>query len=257
MKTFNKASGLLSLIIVLLFSQMPWGHAQKIDKDIDAFNKLIVSPKINVTLVKGEKEHVALEAYGVNMDEINVEVRGKTLKVYLDKAKVHEKMVKVRNRDRWHRKAKISVYEGVKVNAIITYRSLKHLEIRGKQDVICDDPLRAEKFRVKLYGESKVRLASLKTERLKASLFGENDLLIKSGSTREQVLKSFGENKINTRSVNSQYAKANTYGESKVYVNTSELFKVTAFGESKIYYAGGATLHPVLILGENSINRIQ
>ena len=257
MKTVNKASGLLSLIIVLLFCQMPLGHAQKIDKDVDPFNKLIVSPRINVTLVKGEKEHVSLEAFGVNTDEINVEVKGKTLRVYLDKAKIHEKMVKVRNRDHWHRKEKISVYDGVKVNATITYRNLKHLEIRGRQDVICDDPLRADKFRVKLYGESKVRLASLETERLKASLFGQNDLLIKSGSTWEQVLKSFGENKINTRSVTSQYAKANTYGQSKVYVNTSELFKVTAFGESRIYYAGSAILHPVLILGENSINRIQ
>ena len=257
MNYLYKTTVLTSITLAFLFCQMPVGLAQQIDREIDSFNKLIVSPRINVTLVKGDKEHVKLEAFGIDPEEVNVRVKGKTLRVYLDKARANEKRVKVRNHDNRGWKQKIGIYEGVVVEATITYRELKHLQFRGEQKMVCNDPLRADKFRIKLYGESKVVLASLKTQRLKASLFGENELLIKSGNTDEQILKLFGENELDTRKVTSAYAKTNTYGVSKVFVNTSELFKVSAFGESKIYYSGGAVLRTGLVLGENRINKIR
>ena len=253
MKDFLKPSFPTFLFTILCFCFILEGKAQKIEKAVEPFDKLIVSPKINVILIKGEKEHVQLSYFGVEEDEINVKVKGRTLKLYLDNARVHDKRVPAKDR----RYGKVSIYENVEVNAVISYKHLKSLQIRGEQKVVCSDPLKSEKFRIKLYGESQVKLASLETSKLKASLLGQNDLTINAGDISSQILRLMGENVINTQRVTSNYAKATSYGESKVFLNSSDLFKVTAFGESEIYYAGDATLLLGLVLGDNHIGKIR
>ncbi len=255
MKDFYKLSFPAFLFLAVCFCLVFEGKSQKMEKAVDSFDKLIVSPKINVTLVKGDREHVQLEYFGVDEDEVNIKVKGKTLKLYLDNARVHDKRVAIR--DNRHGKQMVSIYENAEVNAVITYKHLKNLQIRGDQKVVCSGPLKSEKFRIKLYGESQVKLASLETSKLKASLFGQNDLKINAGDAPTQILRLMGENVINTQKVASRYARATSYGESKVFLNSSDLFKVTAFGESKIYYSGDATLMLGLVLGDNHIDKIR
>src|ERR1700733_9443883 len=51
------------------------------------FNKVIVSPHIQVTFVEGNEESVVIEKSSVPKEKINIEVNGKTLRIYLDGAK--------------------------------------------------------------------------------------------------------------------------------------------------------------------------
>ena len=257
MKRLYKTQQRVQLACLFVLCQIPAGFAQDMEEDLDSFNKIVVSPRINLTLVKGDKEHLELETFGVDPDKVNIKTKGKTLRIYLDKARVQEKRVKVRSYRYGNNQQKVSIYDGVKVNATVTYKNLKHLQIRGEQDVLCKDLLRADKFVIKLYGESNVRLASLEAELLKVSLFGKNDLLINSGQTHEQIIKLYGENNIDMKDVDGKYAKTTSYGQSELFVNTSEIIKLTALGESKIYYMGGAILDANLILGENKIRRIR
>lgn len=247
-----RITGLLTLCLITI----SWGaKAQVIEKKVNSFDRIIISPRINVKLVKGTQEKVKIETNGLGADKINIKVSGKTLRIYLDQARIQEKRIRVNNYNGWDEK--ISIYEGREVDAIITFRDLKHLQIRGNQTVDCEEPLIADKFKLKLYGETRIKLASLSTDRLKASLFGQNKVLIKGGEASKQIVKLFGENTFNTRRVTSKVAKANSFGVSDVYLNTTDWLKVSAFGESNIFYAGGATLHTGLVLGENQINRIK
>ena len=51
------------------------------------FNKIIVSPYIQVTLVQGEQESVTVNDIHVDADKLHIEVNDKTLRIYLEGAK--------------------------------------------------------------------------------------------------------------------------------------------------------------------------
>jgi hypothetical protein len=224
--------------------------AQEIQQDLRPFTKIVASPRVNLILKKGEHESIRLVYNDVSKNKINIEVRGKTLSIYLDNARKVEKMAPYHDRI-----TRYTMYEGVSITAYVTYTNLESLEIRGKQELTCLDNLESDEFRLKAYGENEITFASLKTEFFKASMYGQNVLTIKKGKVIEQKYKLYGENKIDTRDVRSAYASASIFGEGNVRLNTSEVVRVDAFGEPSIYVNGGAHVSRRLIFGKTLIYR--
>lgn len=223
--------------------------APAITKDLKPFNTVIVSPKINVILEQGPKESVRVVYNDVSADKINIEVRNHTLRIYLDDAKVTEKMVPNVN-------GKVSMYRYASVTAYITYQQLEHIEIRGNQELTCNGPLQAERFLLKAYGENDITLASVKTEYLKASLYGENKLRINGGMADFQKYKLIGENKIDTRELRSFETITTIFGESKVKLSTQDELNINAFGEAEISYNGNAEVNKRLVVGKTRIRKL-
>jgi hypothetical protein len=241
----------LSLIVVLCCLAIGL-TAQEIKKELKPFDKIVASPRINLILTKGGRESVRLVYDDVNESNINIEVRNKTLRIYLDKARKVEKMDPYRGNEWGSRK---SMYEGASITAYVTYKELEALEIRGNQELTCKDAIESEDFRLKAYGENEITLASLKTDYFKASLYGQNELKIKKGKVVEQKYKLYGENKIDTRDMRSAFASASIFGEGNVRINTSEELRVDAFGEPRIYVDGGAHISRRLIFGNTIIQK--
>jgi hypothetical protein len=239
----------LILAIILGLGGNLYAQEQEIQKDLKPFERVIASPRINVILKKGDHESIRLVYNGVSKTKINIEVRRKTLHVYLDDARKIEKMATY---DYGYR-TRNGIYEGATITAHITYTNLEALEIRGKQELTCLDPITAEEFRLKAYGENDITLASLKTEFFKASLYGENTLKIKKGRVIEQKYKLYGENRIDTRELKSAFASASIFGEGNVKINTTEDVRLDAFGEPSIHVNGGGHVNKRLVIGRISI----
>ncbi len=240
----------LLLILAFLVLAVQLSIAQEITRDLKSFRKIIVSPKINLILEKGDKENIRLVYDNVSPDKINIEVQGHTLRVYLDDAKVTERTLRINDFERR------SIYHDVNITAYVTYRELEHLEIRGNQELTCNGPIRAERFTLKAYGENEIQLASVKTDYMRTSLYGENDLRIKGGKAEYQKYKLFGENKIDTQDLKSYSATTNTYGESRIKLSTQDQLRVNAFGESQISYTGDASVNKGLIFGHTRISKL-
>lgn len=240
----------LLLILAFLVLAVQLSIAQEITRDLKSFRKIIVSPKINLILEKGDKENIRLVYDNVSPDKINIEVQGHTLRVYLDDAKVTERTLRINDFERK------SIYHDVNITAYVTYRELEHLEIRGNQELTCNGPIRAERFTLKAYGENEIQLASVKTDYMRTSLYGENDLRIKGGKAEYQKYKLFGENKIDTQDLKSYSATTNTYGESRIKLSTQDQLRVNAFGESQISYTGDASVNKGLIFGHTRISKL-
>lgn len=238
------------LALLLLASLAQFSVAQEISKDLKSFNKIIVSPKVNLILEQGDHENIRLTYSNVDIDKINIKVQGNTLRVYLDEAKVTEKTYRVSSNE------KRGVYHDVVVTAYVTYRELEHLEIRGNQELTCNGPLKAERFTLKAYGENDINLASLKTQYLRTSLYGDNDLRIKAGKAEYQKYKLFGDNKIDTQELKSFSATATIFGESNLKLSTQDNLKVNAFGESQVSYNGDANVNKGLIFGRALITKL-
>src|SRR5688572_12877294 len=202
------------IILASVLIACAWtSSAQEISKELRSFNKVIVSPKVNLILEKGDQESIRIAYSGVSEDKINIEVKGNTLRVYLDDAKITPRTRRKGDNGREN------IYKDVVVTAYVTYRDLKALQIRGDQELTCNGPLNAKKFTLKAYGENEIRLSSVVTGYFKTSLFGENDLKIKGGKADYQKYRLFGENKIDTQALKSFATTTNIYGESKIKIN--------------------------------------
>jgi hypothetical protein len=241
MKKFSFLSTLLFIAFI--------GNGQEIEQPLKHFTKIVASPRVNVILNKGEHESIRLVYHDVSRNKINIDVSGKTLRIYLDNARKVERM-----KPRDHRYGRReSMYEGASMTAFVTYKELDMLEIRGNQELTCLDPIESEDFVLRAYGENEITFSSLRTEYFKAKLYGQNDLRIKNGKVIEQKYMLYGENKIDTREMKSAYSVTSIFGEGSLKINSSEEVRVDAFGEPRIYVDGGGHVNRRLVFGKATI----
>lgn len=226
-----------------------FAHAQEINRSLKHFTRVIASPRVNVILSKGDHESIRLVYNNVTENRINIDVTGKTLRIYLDNARKFEKATSNTN----EYGAKESMYEGVSVTAYITYKEIDLLEIRGNQELSCTDPIVSDAFTLRAYGENDIRLSSLKTPFFKAKLYGENDVRIRKGRTLEQKYVSYGENKVDAQGMRSDYIITSIFGEGNLKLNSAEEVRIDAFGEPDIHVDGGAHINRRLVIGNANI----
>ncbi len=226
-------------------------NANEINRTVKPFSRIIASPHINLVLVQGETESVRLHYEGVEENQINIEVNGKTLRLYLDEAKVTDKMERVSPH------YKRNVYSGVSVTAYVTYRTLDRLEVRGAQEVICDSPIEGNrKFKLKAFGENRINLHSINTDYFKTVLYGENRLEVLGGKCDFQKYKLYGENRIDATNMKSYSTTTTSFGDSDVRINSQDEFHITSFGELRVSYVGDALISKGIMIGRSDINKI-
>jgi Putative auto-transporter adhesin, head GIN domain len=224
---------------------------EEVIRKVPSFDKISVSPKISLVLEKGEKESVRIVYSNISSGKINVEVVGNKLRIYLDEARLVDK------RERNHSEnsnSRVSMYHDVSVTAYVTYRFLKELEMRGEEELICESEIESDKFKLKVFGEAEVNLASLKAHKFKASLYGVNNIKIKSGESAHQVYRLFGENKIDTRGFESITASARIYGEGRLRMKATDEVRINSFGEPDIDISGNPHISRGIIIGRSHID---
>jgi len=215
------------------------------------FTRIIASPRVNVILRKGDKESIQMIYSNVDSGKVNIKVRGNTLKIYLDHARITEKQERMTVNGHSQR---YSIYRDASVTAYITYRELKGLEIRGEELISCEGEINTKKLKLKAYGESEIRLAGLNATKFKASLYGRNNLKITDGIVAHQTFRSFGENKIDTRGMKSETASTRVYGEGRISVTTTDEIVINAFGEPEINVRGEGQVVRGIVIGRVDIN---
>jgi hypothetical protein len=239
------------VLFVLLATNYTAAQSEAIQ--VDHFDKIIISPHIEVNLVEGNEESVLIENAKLSEDKINVEVEGKTLRIYLDGAKMVTKSEKVNNGE-W--KGNKSLYNGTMASATITYKNLDVLSVRGEEVITCKSAIDQDDFKLRIYGESKVYFDSVSVEKLTVSIYGSSYLEVKNGSVDHQVYRAYGESEVNTMEMANASTKITAYGESNFRVKVSDRLKVTCYGETSINYKGDASVDKGIVIGEASIRKI-
>jgi hypothetical protein len=242
MKTF------IRLALIVLCTAPALAFAQEIKKDLRFFSEVIVSPKINLILERGERESIRIVYAQVDPEKINIEQEGDRLKLYLDDARLVDK--REYRDDAYDSKA--SIYRDAEITAYVTYTELELLEVRGAQEVTCRTPIQANDFVLRVYGETEIMLDTLNTERFKLVAYGENKIRIR-GKAERQRYTLYGENKVDGRGLAGATITTNIYGEGRLQVNASDEVKINAFGEPRIDVEGTSMINKGLILGKSEI----
>jgi len=237
-----------TLLLLSIFNSV---NAQ--DKiSVEHFDKVIISPHIQVSFIEGNEETIIIEKNTESKEKLNIEVKNKTLRAYLDDAKEFTKKEKITENGREMKKP---IYKGTVVTAVISYKTLKELSLRGEENIVCESPLKENKFRLKIYGESNVTFNEVDIKRLRTSIYGESILNIKAGEIEDQKIKAYGASKVNALEAKSQITKITAYGESDFFINATEEIKITAYGEASLEYKGNPEIKKGLVLGGLKINR--
>lgn len=247
----NLKKSLIVLSLVTLFTPGKI-FAQEV-VSVDHFDKVIISPHVQVVLTKGDKESVTIENCTVNRQKVNIESKGNTLRVYLEGAKEITGNEKTEENGR---KIKKNIYTGTVLTVSISYKTLQELSLRGEETIRLKSKLDQESFHLLIYGEAKVSFDDVQLKKLGTTIYGESTLEIKSGNIIDQRFTAYGESKINTLAVTGKTAKATLYGESQLELNVSDLIKVTAFGEAKIGYKGNPQVKKGIVIGKAKIYQI-
>ena len=239
------------LIVFLLFSNYSTAQSKVIA--VETFDKVIVSPHIEVIFKEGVKESVSVESIIVPIEKLNVVVKNNTLNVYLDGARITTETKKeyVNNNKR-----KTSIYKGTIVSLIITYKKINSLDLRGEERLVFENNIVAKKLRLNIYGESQVYLNEVDIQNLQVSIYGESYLEIAQGKIEKQKFTAYGESTINTLNVESTETKLTAYGDGTFQFNASEKLKITSYGEATINYSGNANLNKGIVIGETKITKV-
>ncbi len=221
--------------------------------DLRYFDKIIVNPHIQVTFVKGNEESVTIDSNTVSNEKLNIEVKGKTLHLYLDGARVYTKSERYES-EKW--KGRRSIYKGTVVTATVTYTSIDELSLRGEEVFVFQSPIVQEKLRLKVYGDSNVYMNTLELDMLHITMYGEGQFEVKKGEVANQKVTCYGECKVNTTSVMNRKAKVLAFGEAEFELNVVDDLKVSAYGEAKVKYIGNPNIDKGIVLGSATISKI-
>jgi len=240
----------ITIIALVFIGQAVFAQTKK---SVESFNKVIISPHIETTFVKGDEESVTIIDSTEPEDKINIEVKGNRLRVYLDDAKESTKNEKIEKNGT---KMTMPIYKGKVLTIIVTYKNIDDLSLRGDQRTVCESLINVEDFKLKIYGESVVIFNEVNFKEFDADTYGESQLTIKKGSIDNQKITAYGECEINLVAVDNKTSKLKAYGEAEFTINASERIKFTAYGEAELHYTGAAEVDKGLSIGDSKIIRI-
>lgn len=240
------------LLCLVIFS-FEYCHAQSETIKISGFNKVIISPYIEVNFQKSATESVVIENSKIDSEKINVEIDKNTLHIYLDDAKFvgkdEEVVVNGHKQDR-------PLYRGKQVSITVNYKTLNDVQIRSEERISFEDDITTENFDLDIYGSTKMYFKSIFAEELKVAMYGESYLEIKGGKVRFQRYRCYGKSDVNAVALVSEETKIAAYGDNHIVVNVSDQLKVSAFGDAKIQYKGNAKVNSGLKIGDTVLQKI-
>lgn len=249
--TVRTAFTVLPLIAFLLFSNIT--TAQSIVTEVDSFDKVVVSPHIEVIFKEGNQESVSVESITVPIEKFNVEVKNNVLNVYLEGAKI---TAETKEENINGSKQKKPIYKGTIVRAVITYKKVNSFNLRGEEKFVFDSKLNSDKLRLNIFGESQVYVNEVDIKSLMVSIYGESYLVIKEGKIGKQKITAYGESTVNTSNVENTETKLTAYGDGTFQFNVSQKLKITSYGEATISYSGNPSLNKGIVIGETKITKV-
>ena len=249
---FKNKTQFIGIILLALFFNTSVSKAQSKTFQVKNFDKVIVSPHIEVVFKTGDKEEVIIESITEPMQKLNVEVKNKTLQLYLDGAQIATKKDKINSTEY----KTVPLYKGTVVKATIIYKKVKTFSLRGEERFVFNSPIISNKLTLRIYGESQVYMNDVTLKDLRVAIYGESFLKIESGSIESQRITAYGESTVNTLEANNKSTKITAYGDGSFQFNVSENLKVVSYGEPTVTYKGSATLENGLSFGEAEIVKL-
>lgn len=226
------------------------GYSQSIEKNLQPFEKIVVSPKIDLVLIPGNTESIRITYDGVEQEKIIIKQSGKKVHVYLDGAKIFDKGERGRDMFEWR-----PAYRFARVTAYVTFKSLRLIETRGDGEVLCEGKILSRNLKVRAYGDVDVLLAYVEAKTFRARMFGDNYLNVHEGLTGHSNYRLYGDNRVDADGIQTVTSNSTIYGAGQVKLFATEEVRVNAFGDQRILISGSPNISRGVVFGSAIIKR--
>ncbi|GEM_PF-2054010 len=245
----KKLFTVLSLFILVSSNSF----AQKIEKDLEPFNKILIGPGVNLELIRSDHEKIHIVSESELVHDLTIAVDRGELKVYFDYKNFD--FTDDNNFANGKYTLENTPYEGIRIYAKLYFRDLEELDFRGDQKLFCKDEIRNEEFEMKIYGECEVKLSAINVINGAIKSYGENEIEVLGGNSENLKIISYGESEIKVQGVRCEDIKLTSFGESEIEVFAENILKVKVIGEGEIRYKGDPEVKE-FNLGEAHVYRI-
>ncbi|MCY7349559.1 MAG: DUF2807 domain-containing protein [Cytophagaceae bacterium] len=194
----------------------------KKDRAVSGFSGVQVNGGIDLYLTQGNSEKLTLDVNGFEEEEVKVEVKNGTLKIYVDR------------KGSWGMNWGRNRY----VKAYLTFKALNKIQANGGSDLFSQGTLTFNTLDLQINGGADAKMA-LKAAELNVQTNGGADVEL-SGSVRRLNAQGTGGSDLDAGKLSSEVCNASSSGGSDVYVYATKEITMDASGGSDIHYAGPA-----------------
>lgn len=180
-------------IMAILFSHLTYSQNNK-EIDLTHFDKLRVTNQINVYLTKGDIERAKIISKGISIDDVILDVEGKTLEISL----------------------KRGVYKDISVEVYLTYQELRDVFVTGSGKASFQDALTGDKVVLNASNGQIDANVNLRTLDVSTSKAGSIRLNGKLGSYEAEVSTGAVLSALELKA-DSVFVKVTTKGIAKVF----------------------------------------
>ncbi len=212
---------------VLLFSSVLWTQAagkvnvgdKKVTREVGPFTEIELSVAANLYLKQGNEHSLVLEGDEDELEEIETQVQGETLKIK------HKKPFHFGSSKR------ITIY--------VTMKEIEELSVGGSGKIEAATPIQSEDLELNVSGSGDINIDELEASEVESSISGSGDIRLagnKQVNTLDCNISGSGELHASGLKVGSAELSLSGSGGCKVYV-TDEL-DVDISGSGKVRYKG-------------------
>ncbi|MDH5380232.1 MAG: DUF2807 domain-containing protein [Cyclobacteriaceae bacterium] len=205
---------------------------QKEKRDVGSFNGVSIGVGGTVYIKIGNTTSVELE--GDELDKIETEVEGKTLKIRREKS--------------W------GSWNSDDLTIYITTPELNAIKLSGSSKVIVESLVKAENMDISISGSGKIE-SKLNVESLDISISGSGKIEL-SGNANETEISISGSGKVEAEELATEIVKTRISGSGSIYITVNKEIDAKVSGSGDIYYKGNPGTVNIHSSGSGRIKKI-
>jgi len=195
------------------------------------FNKINSGGSWNVTLKKGDKNEVLLEAKNLNLDKVITEVKNGTLDIRLERGN----------------------YRNMGLEVTITYINLDGVHSSGSGNLKSISDLTADELEITLSGSGNASFQSLVANELDITMSGSGDLAVGRGAVGEVSVRQSGSGNVKAINLIAEEAEIKKSGSGNVSLTVNQSISVSSSGSGNVEYKGNPSVNNVSISGSGRL----
>ncbi len=237
---------LITLSIILLAStqlQAQWwgksvkgnGEVKIETRSVGEYDEINIAGFFNVTLVSGSEGNLTLEGESNLLEYVETTVNNGRL------------TIKVEN------KQNLKTSWGNDIKITVPFRDLDEVSLSGSGEILSDDIVKADDFRVSVSGSGDVDL-KVEARMTESRVTGSGDLILK-GFTRDHNVKVTGSGDIEAGRFKADNVDAQVTGSGDIRVSCERELRARVTGSGDIEYVGNPTRQDTKVSGSGDISR--
>lgn len=204
-----------------------------------SFNAIRVSDAIDIYIVQGETESIAVSAATVEYrNKIKTTIEGGVLRIWFDAD------------NKWLRNG-----NNRKLKAYISFKNLAKLTASGASDVYVESDIRSNELELHLSGASDFKGGNIFANQMVVDISGASDARVKGGKVTTLKVEASGASDFYGFDLETENCSAVASGASDIKVTVNNELNVHATGASGVQYRGNGRIQNLKTSGASGVHR--